>query len=176
MLSGAAAVVMPVARRRHFAWTSTGNSMLCLTLQSRTNADPAHRQILDRLMDQNLQHVSQNCHTKALSKCSTHMQLSWTGCWQRQYPAQAQQMCRAECFVTLACSAKALSKYSEMVDSIIRQQKDRLEAASDEARAKLREWDMPDALHVRCAAFSTVNARRLPCGLMCQMPCSAQAA
>lgn len=63
-----------------------------------------------------------------------------------------------------------------MVDSIIRQQKDRLEAASDEARAKLREWDMPDALHVRCAAFSTVNARRLPCGLLCQMPCSAQAA
>ena len=57
---------------------------------------------------------------------------------------------RAECFLMLACSAKALSKYSEMVDGIIRQQKDRLEAASDEARAKLREWDMPDALHVSC--------------------------
>ena len=59
----------------------------------------------------------------------------------------------------LACSAKALSKYSEMVDGIIRQQKDRLEAASDEARAKLREWDMPDALHVSRAAFVTSGAQ-----------------
>ena len=58
----------------------------------------------------------------------------------------------------LACSAKALSKYSEMADSIIRQQKDRLEAASDEARAKLREWDMPDALHVSRAAVVTPGA------------------
>ena len=65
---------------------------------------------------------------------------------------------RAERFVVLACSAKALSKYSEMVDSIIRQQKDRLEAASDEARAKLREWDMPDALHVSRAALLTSGA------------------
>ena len=46
------------------------------------------------------------------------------------------------------CSAKALSKYTEMVDNLIRQQKDKLEAASDEARLRLREWDMPEALQV----------------------------
>ena len=33
-----------------------------------------------------------------------------------------------------------------MVDNLIRQQKDKLEAASDEARLRLREWDMPEAL------------------------------
>ena len=44
------------------------------------------------------------------------------------------------------CSAKALSKYTEMVDNLIRQQKDKLEAASDDARLRLREWDMPEAL------------------------------
>ena len=83
---------------------------------------------------------------------------------------------RAECFLPLACSAKALSKYSEMVDGIIRQQKDRREAASDEARAKLREWDMPDALHVSHAAVSTVHAHRLPGTLMCQLQGYSQAA
>ena len=46
------------------------------------------------------------------------------------------------------CSAKALSKYTEMVDQVIRQQKDKLEAASDEARLRRREWDMPEALQV----------------------------
>ena len=35
-----------------------------------------------------------------------------------------------------------------MVDNLIRQQKDKLEAASDEARLRLREWDMPEALQV----------------------------
>ena len=50
----------------------------------------------------------------------------------------------------LVCSAKALSKYTEMVDNLIRQQKDKLEAASDEARLRLREWDMPEALQASC--------------------------
>ena len=50
----------------------------------------------------------------------------------------------------LVCSAKALSKYTEMVDNLIRQQKDKLEAASDEARLRLREWAMPEALQASC--------------------------
>lgn len=37
-----------------------------------------------------------------------------------------------------------------MVDNLIRQQKDKLEAASDEARLRLREWDMPEALQASC--------------------------
>ena len=57
--------------------------------------------------------------------------------------AQALSMC-----LNVRCSAKALSKYTEMVDNLIRQQKDKLEAASDEARLRLREWDMPEALQV----------------------------
>lgn len=52
------------------------------------------------------------------------------------------------------CSAKALSKYTEMVDNLIRQQKDKLEAASDEARLRLREWDMPEALQVPVTCIS----------------------
>lgn len=46
------------------------------------------------------------------------------------------------------CSAKALSKYTEMVDSLIREQMDALAAASDEARLKLREWELPECLQV----------------------------
>lgn len=46
------------------------------------------------------------------------------------------------------CSAKALSKYTEMVDSLIRAQMDALEAASDDARIKLREWELPECLQV----------------------------
>lgn len=52
------------------------------------------------------------------------------------------------------CSAKALSKYTEMVDNLIRQQKDKLEAASDEARLRLREWDMPEALQASHSAIA----------------------
>ena len=46
-------------------------------------------------------------------------------------------------------SAKALSKYSDMVDSLARAQRDLLEGASDDARVKLREWELPEALNVR---------------------------
>jgi len=35
-----------------------------------------------------------------------------------------------------------------MVDGLIRQQMDALEGASDEARLKLREWELPDCLQV----------------------------
>jgi programmed cell death 6-interacting protein len=48
-------------------------------------------------------------------------------------------------------SAKALSKYTDMVDALIRDQNDRLAAASDDARLRLREWDLPDCLQV-CSA------------------------
>ncbi|KAL4420092.1 hypothetical protein ABPG77_000573 [Micractinium sp. CCAP 211/92] len=43
-------------------------------------------------------------------------------------------------------SAKALSKYSDMVDSLIRAQMHKLNGASDDARLKLREWELPEAL------------------------------
>lgn len=46
------------------------------------------------------------------------------------------------------CSAKALSKYTEMVDSLIREQMAALEGASDDARIKLREWELPECLQV----------------------------
>ena len=45
-------------------------------------------------------------------------------------------------------SAKALSKYTDMVDTLIRQQMDKLDSASDEARLRLREWELPEALQV----------------------------
>lgn len=44
-------------------------------------------------------------------------------------------------------SAKALSKYSDMVDSLIRSQMHKLNGASDDARIRLREWELPEALH-----------------------------
>lgn len=62
-------------------------------------------------------------------------------------------------------SAKALSKYTEMVDNLIRQQKDKLEAASDEARLRLREWDMPEALQ----ALDAGSAAALPDGLRAEL-------
>ncbi len=60
------------------------------------------------------------------------------------------------------CSAKALSKYTEMVDNLIRQQKDKLEAASDEARLRLREWDMPEALQVSHTPIHYSTLHRVP--------------
>ena len=43
-------------------------------------------------------------------------------------------------------SARALSRYSELVDGLIREQMEALAGASDDARLRLREWDLPDAL------------------------------
>lgn len=45
-------------------------------------------------------------------------------------------------------SARALSRYSDMVDSLARSQMELLEGASDDARTKLREWELPEALQV----------------------------
>lgn len=49
---------------------------------------------------------------------------------------------------------KALSKYTEMVDSIIREENDVLVAASDEARMALKEMEMPDLLIAAVAGAS----------------------
>lgn len=49
-------------------------------------------------------------------------------------------------------SAKALSKYSDMVDTLIRQQLHKLNGASDDARLRLREWELPEALQALEAA------------------------
>ncbi|GAB4820758.1 hypothetical protein N2152v2_007804 [Parachlorella kessleri] len=43
-------------------------------------------------------------------------------------------------------SARSLSKYTDMVDSLIRTQLDKLAAASDDARLRLREWELPECL------------------------------
>ncbi|KAG2490070.1 hypothetical protein HYH03_011535 [Edaphochlamys debaryana] len=43
-------------------------------------------------------------------------------------------------------SARALSKYTDLVDDLIRRQLDRLAGATDTARIKLREWELPDTL------------------------------
>ncbi len=45
-------------------------------------------------------------------------------------------------------SARSLSKYSDLVDDLIRKQLDRLAGATDTARIKLREWELPDTLQV----------------------------
>ena len=43
-------------------------------------------------------------------------------------------------------SAKALSQYTARVDDLVRESTASLDAASDEARLRLREWDLPDCL------------------------------
>ncbi|KAL4532578.1 hypothetical protein Ndes2437B_g02974 [Nannochloris sp. 'desiccata'] len=43
-------------------------------------------------------------------------------------------------------TTRALSKYTDMVDSLIRKQTDALATASDDARIKLREWELPESL------------------------------
>ena len=44
------------------------------------------------------------------------------------------------------CSAKALSRYSELVDDLIRQKINKLEAAANDGRMMLREWELPELL------------------------------
>ena len=49
------------------------------------------------------------------------------------------------------CSAKALSRYSELVDDLTCQKINKLEAAANEvaandARMMLREWELPEVL------------------------------
>jgi len=73
-------------------------------------------------------------------------------------------------------SAKALSRYSDMVDVMWREQRELLDGASDEARLQLRQWELPEALQVgnrpgrdpvlrhRCSknAFSWTASRTRP--------------
>jgi programmed cell death 6-interacting protein len=44
-------------------------------------------------------------------------------------------------------SAKSLSKYTALADQLVREQNDKLANASDEARLRLREWELPEALY-----------------------------
>ena len=57
--------------------------------------------------------------------------------------------------------AKALSKYTDMVDGIIREQLDRLATATDTARIKLKEWELPDTVE----ALDAKTSQSLPDGL-----------
>ena len=50
-------------------------------------------------------------------------------------------------------SARALSRYTDSVDALIRAQNDALAGASDDARLRLREWDLPDCLQVGRGGF-----------------------
>ncbi len=80
---------------------------------------------------------------------------------------------RAEPSLASACSAKALSKYTDLVDSLARQQRELLEGASDEARVKLREWELPEALNVRansCLETLTVTWSGQPQAPSSDMP------
>ena len=45
------------------------------------------------------------------------------------------------------CNAKALSHYSELVDDLILQKINKLEAAANDARMMLREWELPEVLN-----------------------------
>lgn len=62
-------------------------------------------------------------------------------------------------------SAKAVSRYTELVDDVCRSALDKLEAASDEARLRLREWEMPECLDCLAAGTSSV----LPEGLRAEL-------
>ena len=52
-----------------------------------------------------------------------------------------------------------------MVDSLIREQMDALELASDDARIKLREWELPECLQ----ALDAGSAAALPDGLRSEL-------
>jgi programmed cell death 6-interacting protein len=61
-------------------------------------------------------------------------------------------------------SAQALSHYTARVDDIVRSATAKLDAASDDARLKLREWDLPDCL-APLAGGAAGAAAGLPEGL-----------
>ncbi|CAD7700541.1 unnamed protein product [Ostreobium quekettii] len=58
-------------------------------------------------------------------------------------------------------SAKGLSRYAELVDEIIHQETGKLESATDEARLKLTEWELPGLLD----AIENIRGSTLPDGL-----------
>ncbi len=51
-----------------------------------------------------------------------------------------------------------MSKYTDMVDTLVRTCSDKMTAASDDARLRLREWDLPECLD----ALSAGSASGLP--------------
>lgn len=56
-------------------------------------------------------------------------------------------------------SAKALSQYTSRVDDLVRKAADELCAASDSARVRLREWELPDCLDALSSGGpSNINA------------------
>ncbi|CAG9461626.1 unnamed protein product [Pedinophyceae sp. YPF-701] len=60
-------------------------------------------------------------------------------------------------------ATRAVSKYTDMVDRAVRDTLDALAEASDEARAKLRLWDLPDALlALRSGEEGGASATSLP--------------
>lgn len=62
-------------------------------------------------------------------------------------------------------TTKALSKYTDLVDSLIRNQTDALDAASDDARVHLRQWELPESLF----ALEAGSVACLPEGLRADM-------
>jgi len=62
-------------------------------------------------------------------------------------------------------STKALSKYTGMVDKVYREQMDRLAQSSDDARIKLRQWELPDLL----VALDSGSAAGLPDNLRAEL-------
>jgi programmed cell death 6-interacting protein len=55
-------------------------------------------------------------------------------------------------------SAKSLSKYTALADQLVREQNDKLANASDEARLRLREWELPEALYALDTNISPLGA------------------
>lgn len=72
----------------------------------------------------------------------------------------------------ISSSAKALSKYSDMVDTLIRQQLHKLNGASDDARLRLREWELPEVGEavIQCVGFVFA---RVQCASQCAWRCAA---
>ena len=66
------------------------------------------------------------------------------------------------------CSAKALSCYSELVDDLTCQKINKLEAAANDGRMMLREWELLellDALDSSQEATSSDDLQQKMCGV-----------
>jgi programmed cell death 6-interacting protein len=66
----------------------------------------------------------------------------------KSVPPQNLSKASSDVFVGLVpdSSAKVVSKYTEMVDSLIKVEKNKLNASTEQARSKLKELDLPDLL------------------------------
>ncbi len=58
-------------------------------------------------------------------------------------------------------STKALSRYSDLVDEIIRKQMAKLDGATDEARLRLKQYELPERLD----SVTSTNPAMIPEGL-----------